>query len=251
MLLHPKKVGTIPVGNNSEEVKKTNEIKVAAPLLAPIDIEGKDITADAMHTQWKFARYLVEERRAHYFFIVKENQPTLLEDIAYYFQNRKSKPEAVDMTAGEHGRIETRKIWTTSELNGYLSFPYVGQAFAIEREFIHKRTGKVSKETVYGITSREKGEANAERILKVIRGHWSIENSCHYILDWNYDEDRCRIRTGYGPENVTRLRKFAISVIKSKKVYSVAQKMRQLSFNVRAVFDYMKMTKKYQTAIYD
>ena len=125
MLPHPKKVGTIPVGNNGEEVKKTNEIKVAAPLLAPLDIAGKDITADALHTQWKFARYLVEDRGAHYFFIVKENQPTLLEDISFYFRNNKSEPEAVDTTSGDHGRIETRKIWTTWELNGYLSFPHV------------------------------------------------------------------------------------------------------------------------------
>jgi predicted transposase YbfD/YdcC len=233
-------------------VKQTNEIKVAAPLLDAIEIEGKDITADALHTQWKFARYLVEDRKAHYCFTVKNNQPNLLADISFYFQNNKSAPEVVDITAGEHGRIETRKIWTTSELNAYLDYPHVGQAFAIEREFIDKKTGRVSsKELVYGITSRKKEEADAEKILKFVRGHWSIENSCHYILDWNYDEDRCRIRTGYGPENITRLRKFAISVIKSKKVYSVAQKMRELSFNARAVFDYLKMTKKFQMATVD
>jgi len=251
-LLHPKKVGTIPVSKNSEEVKQTNEIKVAAPLLDAIEIENKDITADALHTQWKFARYIVEERKAHYYFTVKDNQPNLLADISFYFQSNKSAPEVVDIAAGEHGRIETRKIWTTSQLNSYLDFPHVGQAFAIQREFIDKKTGKVSsKELVYGITSRKNGEADAEKILKVVRGHWSIENSCHYILDWNYDEDRCRIRTGNGPENITRLRRFAISVIKSKKVYSVAQKMRELSFNARAVFDYLKMTKKFQMATVD
>jgi predicted transposase YbfD/YdcC len=41
---------------------------------------------------------------------------------------------------------------------------------------------------------------DAKKILKIVRDHWSIENSCHYILDWNFDEDRCRIKTGYGPE---------------------------------------------------
>lgn len=251
-MLHPKKVGTIPISKNSEEVKQTNEIKVAAPLLDAIEIENKDITADALHTQWELARYIVQDRKAHYYFTVKNNQANLLADISFYFQSSKSDPEVIDITAGEHGRIETRKIWTTSELNAYLNFPYVGQAFAIEREFIDKKTGRVSsKELVYGITSRKKEQADAEKILKVVRGHWSIENSCHYILDWNYDEDRCRIRTGYGPENITRLRKFAISVIKSKKVYSVAQKMRELSFNVRAVFDYLKMTKKFQMATVD
>ena len=61
-------------------------------------------------------------------------------------------------------------------------------------------------------------------------------------LYWNYDEDRSRIRTGYGPENITRLRRFAIGVIKSKGVRSVAQKMRQLTRDVRLVFDYLRMT---------
>jgi hypothetical protein len=85
-------------------------------------------------------------------------------------------------------------------------------------------------------------QTDARRLLEINRGHWTIENSCHYILDWNYDEDRCRIRTGYGPENITRLRRFAISVIKSKGVRSVAQKMRQLNKNTRLVFDYLRMT---------
>ena len=70
----------------------------------------------------------------------------------------------------------------------------------------------------------------------------STLHSCHYIIDWNYDEDRSRISVGYGPENITRLRRFAIGVIKSKGVSSVAQKMRQLTRNVRLVLDYLKMT---------
>lgn len=118
----------------------------------------------------------------------------------------------------------------------------------IEREFIDKKSGKYSHELAYGITSRPPEEANAKKILDVVRGHWCIENSCHYILDWNFDEDRCRIRTGKGPENITRLRRFAITLIKSKKVYSVAQKMRELSFKVRMVFDYLKMTKNSLTS---
>ena len=79
-------------------------------------------------------------------------------------------------------------------------------------------------------------------MLQVNRGHWVIENSCHYVLDWNFDEDRSRIRTGYGPENITRLRRFAIGVIKARGARSVAQKMRQLTRNVRWVFDYLRMT---------
>jgi predicted transposase YbfD/YdcC len=215
---------------------------MAAPLLDAIDIQGKDITADALLTQRAFATYLVIQRKAHYHFTVKGNQSSLLQDIAFYFLDRQ-KPDFIEQDPPDHGRIEIRKIWATTQLNHYLDFPHVGQAFMIERVSIEKKTGEYSHEIAYGITSRTPNQANPEQILKINRGHWCIENSCHYILDWNYDEDRSRIRTGYGPENMSRLRRFAIGVIKSKEVKSVAQKMRELTRNVRLVFDYLRMTK--------
>ena len=214
---------------------------MAIPVLDTIDIEGKDVTADALLTQRKIAEYLVKERHAHYHFTVKGNQRGVLEDVALLFQDRQ-KPDFVQYTPPDHGRIEIRKIWTTTDLNDYLDFPYVGQAFVIERHAIEKKSGLRTCEIAYGITSRTAEQADPERILNVNRGHWTIENSCHYILDWNYDEDRSRIRTGYGPENITRLRRFAIGIIKSKKPRSVAQKMRELTRNVRLVFDYLRMT---------
>jgi len=233
-------VGSLPVAD-SEEVKRTNEIKMAIPLLEAIDIKGREITADALLTQRALARYLVEKRQAHYHFTVKKNQPGLLEDIIFFFQDRQ-EPDFVEYTPPDHGRIETRKIWTTTELNTYLNFPHVGQAFVIERESIQKKTGQYTCEIAYGLTSRTPELADPQRVLRSNRGHWCIENSCHYILDWNYDEDRSRIRKGHGPENISRLRRFAIGVIKSKGARSVAQKMRELTRNARLVFDYLRMT---------
>jgi predicted transposase YbfD/YdcC len=232
-------VGTLPI-ENSDDVKQTNEIKTAIPLLEAIDIEGKDITADALLTQKDIGEYIVSNQ-GHYHLTVKKNQPGVFKDIALFFESRK-EPDYIDYGSGEHGRIEVRKIWTTTELNGYLNFPHVGQAFVIERESTDKKSGKYSKDIAYGITSRTPEQADPKRVLETNRGHWCVENSCHYILDWNYDEDRSRIRTGYGPENMTRLRRFAISLIKSKGARNVAQKMRQLTFNARAVFDYFRMT---------
>jgi len=237
---HPKKVGTLPV-KDTGELKQTNEIKTAIPLLDAIDIQGKDITADALLTQRAIAEYLVTERNAHYHFTVKANQATLLGDIALFFQDP-GQPDFTDCSAGDHGRIETRTIWTTTQLNHYLDFPHVKQAFMIKRESTDKKTGKHSCDIIFGITSRNKAHGDAQMLLAINRGHWVIENSCHYILDWNYDEDRSRIRTGYGPENMTRLRRFAIGIIKLKGVTNIAQKMRQLTRNVRLVFDYLRMT---------
>lgn len=233
-------MGTLPVDN--ERVKRTNEIKTAIPLLDAIDIQGKEITADALLTQRKIAEYLVRDRKADYHFTVKNNQPGLFQDISLYFDDRRD-PDFIQYDPPDHGRIETRKIWTTTKLNTYLNFPYVGQAFVVERESIDKKTGKHSREIAYGITSRTPEQADPRRVLATNRGHWSIENSCHYIIDWNYDEDRSRIRTGNGPENISRLRRFAISIIKLKGARSVAQEMRQLSRNVRLVLDHLRMTK--------
>lgn len=215
---------------------------MAIPLLDAIDIQDKNITADALLTQRKLADYLCLERKAHYHFTVKGNQSTLFENIQLYFQDRQ-EPDFITYDPPDHGRIETRKIWTTTELNSYLDFPHIGQAFLIERHALNKKNGEESKDIAYGITSRKPEEANAQQLLAINRGHWTIENSCHYILDWIFDEDRSRIRTGYGPQNISRLRRFAIGIIKSKGARSVAQKMRQLTHNVRLVFDYLRMTK--------
>jgi predicted transposase YbfD/YdcC len=218
------------------------------PLLDAIAIQGKTITADALLTQRKIAEYLVN-READYHFTVKNNQPTLREDIALFFDDRQ-EPDFIDYTPPDHGRIETRTIWTTTALNQYLDFPHVGQAFVIERESIKKKTGERTHAVVYGVTSSKPEKANAEKILKTNRCHWSIENSCHYVIDWNYHEDRCRIRTGHGPENITRLRRFIVGLIKSKGAVCVAQKMRELIQNTRLVFDYLKMTKNSCAASY-
>jgi predicted transposase YbfD/YdcC len=241
-VLRAKKVGTLPTQGRDEE-KQTNEIKTAAPLLDAIDITGRTITADALLTQRELANYLVE-RGANYHFTAKGNQPTLLEEIAYYFENHSSTPaDSIQTNQGEHGRIETRKIWTTTALNGYLNFPHVHQAFMIERESIDKKSGEQSYERIYGITSASVEQADPKRVLRDNRGHWCVE-SCHYIIDWNYDEDRSRIRTGHGPENITRLRRFAIGLLKGKQTTeTMPELMKKLLLNTRAVFDILKMTR--------
>ena len=233
-------MGTLPV-KDSDEQKRTNEIGMAIPLLETCSIAGKDITGDALLTQRAIATYLVQQH-AHYHFTVKGNQPTLESDIALLFKNR-SAPDHVELSPADHGRIETRRIWCSTELNDYLDFPHVGQVFLIERESLNKKSGEHSLDSALGITSRTPQEASPQRVLEINRGHWTIE-SIHYIIDWNYDEDRSRIRTGFGPENITRLRRFAVGVLKSfqKSRQSIATMMRNLAFNTRLVFDYLRMT---------
>jgi predicted transposase YbfD/YdcC len=232
----------LPV-EGSDEQKLTNEIGMFTQLLDYIDIKGKLITADALLTQRKLADYLVL-REAHYHFTAKGNQTSVQKDIARLFQDR-ATPDFVETSPPDHGRIETRRIWCSEALNAYLNFPHVAQVFLIEREVFHKKNGKRSLEVVVGMTSQNQAQATAQQVLTANRGHWSIENRCHYVIDWNFDEDRSRIRTGYGPENVTRLRRFAVGVLTlfSRGKTSIAEKMATLNRNPRLVFDYLRMTK--------
>lgn len=198
-----------------------------------------------MLTQRKLATYLVEQRQAHYLFTVKANQPTLLADLQLAFAKR-GEPDFREPPTLAHGRLESRAIWTSTALNDYLDFPFLGQVFLIERHVTYKKSGKTSTELVYGITSHGTDTADPARVLALNRNHWAIENGCHYVLDWNWDEDRCRIRTGFGPENTTLLRRFAIGVIRATTHDSIATAIRKLQRNVRLVFDYLRMTRNSQ-----
>ena len=231
----------------SDEQKRTNEIGMAIPLLEGCDITGKDVTGDALLTQRPLASYIVN-RQAHYHFTAKGNQPGLQRDIALLFDKR-GPADFIQVDSPDHGRIETRRIWCSTALNDYIDFPHVGQVFLIERESIYKKTGKYSHEIALGVTSRTPEQASPQQVLALNRGDWSIE-SVHYLIDWNYDEDRSRVRTGFGPENITRLRRFAVGVLKSfqKPAQSIAELMRRLCFRTRLVFDYLRMTKNSATA---
>lgn len=218
------------------------------PVMDTLDIDGKTITGDALLTQRKLALYLVKARSAHYVFIAKDNQPTLAQDIRLVFAHR-GLPDYAEPYALSHGRIESRSIWISTALNDYLDFPFVGQVFAIQRHTIDKKTGKETKEMAYGLTSHSPISANAQSILGFNRKHWSVE-SHHYILDWTWDEDRCKIRTQHGPENMTSFRRFAIGLIQSISKDSVFSTTKKLNRTMRMVFDYLGMTDNSKKTIF-
>ena len=234
-----KKIGLKPGAQD----KRTNEIGAVIPLLDTLpDIHGRTITADALHTQRALASYLLG-RGAHYLFTVKRNQPSLLQDIRLTLAPaiaRRPPDFASESPKPEHGRRERRAIRVSSELNHYLDFPGVGQVFAIQRETLEVKSGKRRLETVYGITSLYPQNASPQRLLTLNRQHWQIE-ALHHILDWSFDEDRCRIRSGHGPDNMTCLRRFAIGLI-CRRGLPVPQTMRNLARNPRRVLDFLKMT---------
>lgn len=125
-----------------------------------------------------------------------------------------------------HGRLEIRRIWTSTALNAYLNFPYAAQVFRIERQRTALKTGQTQLEVTYGITALTPEQANPAQLLQLNRAHWSIENRSHYVRDVTFDEDRSQVRTRNGPRVMATLRNFAISLLRLLGVTHIPSQLR-------------------------
>lgn len=132
-----------------------------------------------------------------------------------------------------HGRLETREIWTSSELNDYLDFPHVGQVFRIRRTTTDLQGNvvkgrKSTTETVFGVTSLTPQQVTPAQLLAYNRGHWQIENRLHHVRDMAYDEDRSQVRKGRRPHAMATLRNIAISLLRLAGAENIAAATRFL-----------------------
>ncbi|GAA2436636.1 ISAs1 family transposase [Actinomadura vinacea] len=189
---------------------KSNEIPAFVPLLTGLDLTGKIVTADALHTQREHARHLVQDRDADYILVVKGNQKNLHDQLK---RLPWSKIELHDRTVGDgHGRREIRRLKVCTVRPGLL-FPHAAQAIQVKRRRTDRVTGKTTIKTIYAVTSLTAGRAAPARLASLIRGHWSIE-ALHHIRDVTYTEDASRIRTGHAPRIMAGLRNLAIALVR-------------------------------------
>ncbi len=202
---------------------KENEITAIPKLLAMIDLRGSTVTIDAIGCQREIARQ-IRDAKGHYVLQLKDNQPTLhakvknlLDEAILDRMNGWRGSRFDDVDAG-HGRVETRRVWVTSEVKHLGSdllalWPSVKAIAAVERvrEVIGK-TPTTSVERHYYILSDNR--CDAERAGAIIRGHWSIENGLHHVLDVSFNEDQCRVRKGHGAENLSRLRRLTANLLR-------------------------------------
>ncbi len=129
--------------------------------------------------------------------------------------------------------METREIWTSTELNEYLDFPHVGQVFRIRRTTTDLdgnvvKGRKSIEETVYGLTSLSEERASPMQVLAHNRGQWQIENCLHHVRDMTYDEDRSQVRKQQRPHAMASLRNIAISLLRLAGVENIAAATRYL-----------------------
>jgi len=111
--------------------------------------------------------------------------------------------------------------------------------FRVTREvtWIDRTTGqrRTSRETAYGISSLSRQQANAERLLQLNRGHWTIENSVFYVRDEAFGEDRCRVRRGSAPQVLAALRNAALNLLRRAGSTNISASLRDCTWNLRHV----------------
>ena len=216
--------------------EKTNEIGAVHELLAGLILEGRVITMDALLTQRKLAAAVLAQG-GHYVMLAKDNQPELRKWIKALFdepQWLREKPQVAESLDLGHGRIEKRKPQAGSALSDHELWPGLEQVFAIERTVTHQKSGKSRQEVVYGCTSLTKERASAEVLLKLVRGHWTIENRSHWVRDVTFDEDRSQVRKGNIPEGMAALRNTVIGLLRKAGESNLAAACRKFAAQPQA-----------------
>lgn len=206
--------------------EKSNEIRAIPELLEVLAIAGCIVTIDAMGCQREIAAAIIDQG-ADYVLALKDNQPTLFEDVQWLFEQAQSiqfqdvEHDVAQSLDKGHGRIEVRRCYTLSgsELD-YLvqKNQWKGLQTVAMVESERRLNGKVSTERRYYLSSLSK---DAAVINAAIRSHWTIENGLHWVLDVSFHEDACRIRKDHAPQNMSLLRQIALNLLgqdKSTKV---------------------------------
>jgi predicted transposase YbfD/YdcC len=198
---------------------KSNEIIAIPALLDMMAIEGAIVTIDAMGCQRQIAQKILD-KKADYVLALKGNQGTLHEDVEVFAAEQKansfkdttvSRHETVD---GDHGRIETRTytaIHDLAWLQERHDWPGLKGVVMVESTREIPGSDKIERETRFYITSLI---WLAHQMGPVIRSHWAIENSLHWVMDMIFRDDECRIRTDHAPANFTTLKHIAHNLIR-------------------------------------
>ena len=206
--------------------EKSNEITAIPKLLSRLDISGAVITIDAMGCQKKIAEQIIQQG-GDYVLSLKGNQGSLQGDVSTYFTSALSPEVAVVTIDGDHGRIETRTVRVTDEIDWLKQHhTWTGLRSILAVTATRESDNKVSAETRYFISSLPANDP--VRLERAVRAHWAIENNLHWVLDIAFDEDSNRTRRGHSAANLAVIRHIALNLIKKEKTSKVGVKTKRL-----------------------
>ena len=212
--------------------EKSNEITAVPELLKVLDLHGAVVTVDALNTQKTIAEQIVGGG-GDYLMALKENHPTLHDSVKRHLDEmileRFEGVEHVyhEQSEGGHGRIETRRVWATEQIDWLGSR---AEWKKLRSVVVVESTRRVLKEATttrrYYLSSL--AAQSGERMASLIRNHWSIENSQHWCLDVAFNEDQSRVRKDHGDQNLAVLRRIALGLLRREKSVKLGAKNKRL-----------------------
>jgi len=215
---------------------KSNEITAVPALLALLDLHGAIVTLDAMGTQKQIAAQ-IHTAQADYVLALKANHPTLYQQVAQGFKDAREQdilpPAMTHTTEAGHHRIDTRQGWAIA-LDQLPPLHQSEEWLGLESIVVVERTRQLWNKTTYEIQFYLSSlAADDPRSIDVIRQHWSIENSQHWVLDVTFGEDDCRVRSLHAPHNLALIRRFALNALnrETSSKRSLKQKAKQAAMN--------------------
>jgi predicted transposase YbfD/YdcC len=218
-----------------------NEIPAAVRVVKQLDLRGKVVTGDALLAQRELSVAVVDGG-GDYVWTVKGNQGQLERDIELLFAPESCtggfspchKDFQTVVTRGKgHGRRERRTLTSSNMLKDYVKWPYCEQVFRLERHFVRISDNKVSEEVSYGVSSLTRAEADAERLLALVRGHWGIENGLHFRRDDTLKEDRCRLK-GQGAQAMAAINNLVLGLLRKTDFETLPDARRYYAVNLPA-----------------
>ncbi len=210
---------------------KSNEISAIPELLKQLTLaEGCVVTIDAAGTQ-KENTHLIRAAKADYVLGLKGNQPKLRDEVENYFRQaieagKEYAPLQEYMREEQgHGRLELRRIHVTDDIDW---LPQKGDwkdlRSIIRLESVRWANGERAHEIKYYLSSLP---PDPEKLAKMIRGHWGVENQCHWVLDVVFGEDQSSITEGHAPENLRAINLLAAKMLKGEKTCKKGIKAKQ------------------------
>jgi len=198
---------------------KGNEITAIPLLLERLELTGALVTIDAIGCQRDIAR-AIRARGADYLLALKDNWPTLAEEVRLFFDTAPANAfDAHQTTDGDHGRIETRRHRVSHEV-GWLAtdrrfpgeprFPDLAAIAMVEAEV--ERNGKTTTARRFYLSS---APLDAKLFARAVRAHWGIENRLHWVMDVVFHDDLMRLRTEHGPANMATVKHAALNLIRA------------------------------------
>ncbi len=223
---------------------KSNEITALPELLRLLDLRGRDVTVDALHTQRASAK-LLHEAGAHYVMALKGNQAVLLQDVETFLGDPLAPVlEHEDTDAGRrterfagHGRVETRRARVSTDIAWLAAHQWPGLAAIgrVDRIRICKRTGATTTDSQLYLLGHD---YTPERLLALSRGHWAVENNLHWVLDVSMSEDASLVRRDHGPRNRATLKRVALNAVRIVTgKNSIRHTMRDAVLDMRVLAD--------------